>query len=234
MKLNIIKLGKIEYAEGMGLQMKLMKLRQNKLIEDTIILLQHPHVLTMGISGSKERDENLLVSETILEKMGVGLYRSSRGGQITYHGPGQIVGYPIIDLNNHGRDIRKYVYCLEEFFIRMLDEEYNINAGRDEKHRGVWVENDKIMAVGCSVKKWVTMHGFAFNVNTEMDYFNCINPCGIVDKGVVSLEELKGSAQDEEVAESLILEYFADIFGYDEIIEYGENYEGLLEVSESA
>jgi lipoyl(octanoyl) transferase len=234
MKLNIIRLGKIEYGQGMDLQLRLMKMRQNNLIEDTIILLQHPHVLTMGVSGSKETEENLLVSEAVLEKKGVSLYKSTRGGKITYHGPGQIVGYPIIDLNNHGKDIRQYVNNLEEFFIRMMEEEFGIDAGRDEEHRGVWVENDKITAIGCSVKKWVTMHGFAFNVNTDMNYFKLINPCGILGKGVVSLRELTGTLQDEKLVESLIVEYFADLFGYDEIVEYGDNYKILLEVAESA
>lgn len=233
MKLNVLRFKKIEYEKGLDIQLRVMDMRKKKLIDDTIILLQHPHVLTMGLDCGEGKESNLLATREYLDEKRVSLVRTNRGGNITYHGPGQIVGYPIIDLNNHDRDIRQYVYNLEEFFIRMLREEYHINAGRDRKHRGVWVENDKITALGCSVKKWVTMHGFAFNVNTDMEYFKLINPCGITDKGVVSLEELTGSRQDEEVAESLVLEYFADMFGYDELVCFGEGIENMLEVSRS-
>lgn len=203
-------------------------MRQENIIGDTIVFLQHPHVMTMGTSCEEEGASNLLVSEEILKEKGVQLYKTNRGGDVTYHGPGQIVGYPIISLCNHNKDIRKYVFNLEEFFINLLKEEFDIDSVRDKVHRGVWIGNDKITAIGCSIKKWVTMHGFAFNVNTDMDYFKLINPCGILDKGVTSLEGLTGHKHDENIMVGLVLEYFAEMFGYDQIVDYGDNIEKLI------
>ena len=132
---------------------------------------------------------------------------------MTYHGPGQIVGYPIFDLKKHGRDIKQFVWNIEEVFIRMLKEQFNIEAHREGKeYTGVWVGKDKITAIGISVKKWVTMHGFAFNVNTNLDHFDWIVPCGLNDRGVTSLQKLVGKHMDFDEIMELTADYFCKIF----------------------
>jgi lipoyl(octanoyl) transferase len=150
----------------------------------------------------------------LLEEKNVSIYDVNRGGDITYHGPGQLVGYPIMDLNSHGRDIHEFVWKVQEVIIRLLYQHYGAEACRGERaYTGVWVGEDKIAAIGIAVRKWVTMHGFALNVNTDLDHFRWIVPCGIVDKGVTSLQKLTGSMRPLEEVAALVIQHFCDVFG---------------------
>lgn len=209
MKLSIIKLGLIEYQVALDLQLKILKLSQQEAIGNVLLLLEHPPVLTIGING---KDNNILINEDALCEMGVAVFRSNRGGDVTYHGPGQVVAYPIMNLNNFGKDVKDYVRLLEETSIRLMKEEYGLNADRKTGFPGVWVGNDKITAIGCAVKRWVTMHGFAFNVNTNLEHFKWINPCGFTDKGVTSLEKLLGGSQDMDMVTNYIIKHFTNLF----------------------
>lgn len=209
MGLTVVDLGLIDYMEAFEIQNKLLQLRQQNKAGDILLLLEHPPVLTIGRSGHRS---NLLVSEEWLGSIGVSVYDVNRGGDITYHGPGQIVGYPIIDISGMGRDIRSFVRNLEEVFIRLLADMYGITAGRDPEHTGVWVGDKKITAIGLAVKRWVTQHGFAFNVNTDLSHFDWIVPCGIADKGVTSVEALLGGQQDIQEAKLRTAEYFGLVY----------------------
>jgi len=200
----------MDYKESLAIQEKLLEMRQLGDVEDVLLMVEHPPVLTLGRNGNPS---NILLTRKELIENGVNIYEVGRGGDVTYHGPGQIVGYPIIDLSNHGKDIKDFVWKIEEVFIRLLKEEFNINAHReDEKNRGVWVEDKKITAIGIAVKRWVTMHGFAFNVNTQLEHFRWINPCGITDKGVTSLQKILGHPKDFEQINQLVLKYFCEVF----------------------
>ena len=188
---------------------------EEKPSKNYLIFCEHPHVYTLGKSGDKS---HLLLSEALLESKKATYYPINRGGDITYHGPGQIVGYPIFDLENFFTDIHKYLRLLEEAVILTL-KDYEIAAGRVDGFTGVWIEGNnalkarKICAIGVKCSRWVTMHGFAFNVNTDLSYFNNIVPCGIPDKAVTSLEkELGEQVNIEEVQEKLLL-HLVDLFG---------------------
>ncbi|MCJ7688399.1 MAG: lipoyl(octanoyl) transferase LipB [Clostridiaceae bacterium] len=209
MNLSVVKLGLIEYKEAYDLQMKILKLSQQEAIGNVLLILDHPPVLTVGING---KDKNILVKEDVLHEMGVSVFRSNRGGDVTYHGPGQVVAYPIINLNHFGKDVKNYVRLLEENSIGLMKEEYGLSADRKPGFPGVWVGNNKITAIGCAVKRWVTMHGFALNVNTNLEHFKLINPCGFTDKGVTSLEKLLGESQDIDIVINHIIKHFTDLF----------------------
>lgn len=207
---QVVFLGKINYDKALDIQEKLLKRRQEGKVHDILLLLEHPPVLTLGRNGN---DSNILLTAEELSEKGILLYNVGRGGDVTYHGPGQIVGYPIFDLSNYSKDLKKFVWNLEEVFIRLLKKEYNITAHRKgDNLRGVWVKDKKITAVGIAVKHWVTMHGFAFNVNTRLEHFQWINPCGITDKGVTSLQELLGQPLELEQLNRLVIDYFCDVF----------------------
>jgi len=209
MKLLISKLGMIDYQEALKIQEKLLKLRQENKIKDTMLLLEHPPTLTLGVRANYH---NILTPQEVLKTQGVNIYKVNRGGDITYHGPGQIVGYPILNLNYHGRDISIFFNKIEETFIKLLKYKFGITACTIPKCPGVWINNEKITAIGVAFKKWVSMHGFAFNVNTNLEHFNWINPCGFTDKGVTSLEKLLGSTIDLKVVNNYIIEYFSKEF----------------------
>lgn len=226
MKLSVAQLGNIEYSQALEIQNRLLQLRQQRQIEDILLLLEHPPVITVGSRGLTT---NILVSESYLASTGVSLYKSNRGGDVTYHGPGQIVGYPILDLAQHGKDLTRYVRKIEETFIRLLNNEYQIIAERDPKHPGVWIGNEKITAIGCTIKRWVTMHGFAFNVNTNLEHFSLITPCGIVDKGVTSLQKLLGHPLDLPSVNQQVLKYFAEVFDSDVEILESSQFNKILE-----
>jgi len=188
-------LGKMEYAEAWEYQEKLFQAiidaKQNNTASPNYLLFcEHPHVYTLGKSGS---DTNLLLNQKSLEEKGATFFRTNRGGDITYHGPGQIVGYPILNLETFNLGIRNYIELLEESIIGLL-KNYHIQAGRLDGASGVWLDAGtpgarKICAIGVRSSRFVTMHGFAFNVNTNLDYFSYINPCGFVDKGVTSMQK---------------------------------------------
>lgn len=162
--------------------------RRRDEIGDTVLVLQHPPVITLGQSGG---GEDLRLSPAALQRLGVGLYQTNRGGRATYHGPGQLVAYPIVKLFDH--DLHAYLWSLEEMLVRLLAE-WGIAAGRLERHPGVWVGRDKIAAVGVAVRDDVTTHGLALNVNTDLSYFNLIIPCGLRDHGVTSMRVVLGRA----------------------------------------
>lgn len=179
-----------------------------------LLFCEHPHVYTLGNSGNKE---HLLITEQQLIQKNATYYKINRGGDITYHGPGQIVGYPILDLDNFFTDIHKYLRFLEEIVIRTLAE-YGIESGRSKGETGVWLNAEnplkarKICAMGVRASRWVTMHGFAFNINTDLGYFGNIVPCGIVDKAVTSLDRELGKKVDEEEVKQKLKKHFADLF----------------------
>lgn len=209
--LSVYTLGRIGYREALDLQHRLVRKRQEDTIPDTLLLLEHPPVITMGRSAL---ESDVLATPEQLEKAGATIERIERGGETTYHGPGQVVGYVIIDLRKHLRSLKRFVHLLEEVFIALLDTRYGIVADRDAEHRGVWVKNEKITAIGIAVQQRVTFHGFAFNVNTDLSHFQWIVPCGITDRGQTSLEKLTGSALDmDEVGKETAL-VLADIFGF--------------------
>ncbi|HEX7358397.1 MAG TPA: lipoyl(octanoyl) transferase LipB [Ignavibacteriaceae bacterium] len=206
-------LGLIDYKEAWDLQKSVHQLRAENRIDDVFFLLEHPHTYTLGKTADKE---NLVGSEKYLSDNKISVYDIDRGGDITYHGPGQIVGYPIINLTNWQQDTHKYLRALEELIINVCSE-YGLNSGRVEKYTGVWIDDRKICAIGIKVSRWITMHGFAFNVNTDLKLFNGIIPCGISDKDVTSLNrELKKELNVSEVKER-ILHHFSKIFSYDQI-----------------
>ena len=204
----VYRLGLVGYREAYHLQRKLLRQRFDGEIKDTILLLEHPPTITIGKSGKLE---NVLVSPAQLAREGISLFFTDRGGDVTYHGPGQLVAYPIIDLRNRGRDVHKYVHDLEEVVIRTLND-FSIEAHRDESHAGVWVKEEEIAAIGLSIKRWITMHGIALNVNPNLAHFSLINPCGFSDRRATSISRLL--SQDipmEEVMQRLIAR-FADVF----------------------
>jgi lipoyl(octanoyl) transferase len=211
--LNVLILGKCEYEQALKIQYELLGKRQQNRIEDTLILVEHPPIITLGKNAVKE---NIKASETYLKEHGISIKNINRGGDVTYHGYGQIVGYPIINLKAKDIGVKGFVKTLEEVFIEVLKYNHNIDAKRDEHHTGVWVDDDKIAAIGLAVKRSVTMHGFAFNVNTNLDHFGLIIPCGIKDKGVTSLQKLKGGLPlDINNEYNSIIKYFCDLLSYD-------------------
>ncbi len=205
-------LGKIDYQEAWDLQRELFDKRYKNELPDILLLLEHNHTYTLGKTADKS---NLIGSKEFLEENTISVYDIDRGGDITYHGPGQIVGYPIISLEDWKKDTHKYLRSIEEV-IKRTCAEFGICAVRDEKYTGVWVENRKIAAIGIKVSRWITMHGFAFNVNTDLKYFNGIIPCGITDKNkeVTSLEKELGNKIEIEKVNSLISKNFKDVFEY--------------------
>lgn len=208
--LTTVKLGMIGYEEALELQLKIQKLVMLRRLGHVLLILEHFPVITLG-SGANPG--NILADPESLKAEGVGVFRSTRGGDVTYHGPGQIVGYPIVNLNDLGKDVKEHVRKLEEVTIRLLKSEYGIDSGRSPGFPGVWVGSEKITAIGCGVKRWVTMHGFAFNVNTDMNGFALIHPCGIVDRGVTSLKKITETEQDMEKNMDLVIKYFCEIYG---------------------
>jgi len=206
---NIMNLENVPYDEAFFLQKKIQQECIEGIREDTLILLEHPPVFTIGRKGG---EGNLLVSKEKLKQLGIELFYTNRGGDITYHGPGQIVIYPILNLNSYGRDIHRYVRNLEETIIHVLAG-YSISAGRKEKYTGVWVKNEKIAAIGVAIKKWVTLHGAAFNIQPNLNHFKMIKPCGITEYGVTSLERLIDRKTPMEEIRGKITKSFAKVFG---------------------
>jgi lipoyl(octanoyl) transferase len=204
--LSVHRLGRIGYADALALQERLLEARCEQRIDDTLLLLEHDPVVTLG-RGAKR--EHVLLSREALELQGVSLFETGRGGDVTYHGPGQLVGYPILDLSPDRRDVRRYVSALEEVMIR-VSETYGLRAQRIAGLNGAWIEDRKVGAVGVRIRRWVTMHGFALNVTTRLSAFELIVPCGIPDKRVTSLEsELHRAVPMAEVEQAAIAAFGA-------------------------
>jgi lipoyl(octanoyl) transferase len=206
---RVEQLGTVDYAEGLRLQAERIAPRKAGEIPDTLLLLEHPHVYTLGRNAKRE---NLLISEDRLAQLGAQLFATDRGGDITYHGPGQLVGYPIFDLTQHRRDIAWFMRSLEEVFIGVA-RDFGIAASRLAGAPGVWVGDDKLVAMGVHISRWVTSHGFAFNVNTDLRYFEWIVPCGLRDKGVTSLGKLLGRQVDMNTVIDRVVQHFGQVFG---------------------
>lgn len=183
---NILDLGKASYKDVWELQLKLVEKRRLDKIPDTIVFVEHPHVITIGKHGS---ESNIKVPLNKLNNMGIEFFRVDRGGDVTYHGPGQLVGYTIFKIKGHIGGLRKFIYYIEDSIIEVL-KDYGIKANRNPKIVGVWVGNDKIAAIGLALTDSVTYHGFALNINTDLDFFNMIVPCGLASKGVTSMERI--------------------------------------------
>ena len=225
MRCAVEQLGQVGYAAGLALQRERVAARKVGAIPDTLLLLEHPHVYTLGRNA---RRENILVSAPFLRSRGAGVFEIDRGGDVTYHGPGQLVGYPILDLAQHRRDIAWYMRSLEEVFIRVAAE-YGIEAGRLAGAAGVWVGNAKLVAVGVHISRWVTSHGFAFNVNTDLHFFDWIVPCGLHGRGVTSLQRLLGRVADVEEVTSRVIDAFGHVFG----LEMYQDHQGRKQLSDS-
>lgn len=201
-------LGRIDYARALELQKQRIAQRKAGEIPDTLLLLEHPHVYTFGRNA---RRENLLAAPEKLAKIGADVYETDRGGDVTYHGPGQLVGYPIFDLTQHRRDVALFMRSLEEVFIGVAAE-YGLTAVRIPKLTGVWVGNEKLVAMGIHISRWITSHGFAFNIGADLRYFEWIIPCGIRDKGVTSLEKALGRPVPVEDAAARVVRHFGKVF----------------------
>lgn len=205
----ILKLTTVPYQEALELQKKLVELRSRDAIQDTLILLEHPPVFTVTREATRR---NLLASPQALEEKGITVHQTNRGGDITYHGPGQLVGYPLISLKDRGKDLHRYIRSLEEMIILVL-KEYGIRGYRDSINAGVWVEGDKIAAIGIAVKaSWTTMHGFSFNISPDLSHYSFIVPCGIVGRGVTSLATILGKAVTRQEVEGKVVRSFGDVF----------------------
>jgi lipoyl(octanoyl) transferase len=213
----IVDLGFIGYADAFELQKRLVAARKADAIGDVLLLCEHPHVITLGRSG---RRENLLASDRVLAQKDVEFHETNRGGDITYHGPGQIVGYPVIQLSAIRRDVVWYVRMLEELMIRTCAD-FSITARREEGKSGAWIDApagaqaaaEKIGAIGVHISRWVTSHGFAFNVATDLRYFDLIVPCGIAERKATSLEKVLGRAVKRNEAAPRLVEHFGEVFG---------------------
>src|SRR5690242_16000464 len=207
---EVRRLGVVPYAEALALQRQLVDDRREGRVGDVLLLVEHPHVLTLGVRGDGGRS-HILATQDALASRGVDVYETGRGGDITYHGPGQIVGYPILDLKPDRCDVHRYVRDLEEVLIRVASD-YGVAAERVQGLTGVWVGQEKLAAIGVRIARWITSHGFALNVTTELDYFNLIVPCGIADRGVTSLSRLLGRHVERAEVESRVVTHFARVF----------------------
>ena len=223
-KVKITELGFLPYREAWDIQEEYFSntiavKRQNRqldssiLTENHLLLVEHPPVFTLGKSG---KIDHLLLKEEVLKSKGIAFFKTNRGGDITFHGPGQLVGYPILDLDNFFTDIHKYLRYLEEIIIKTLSD-FGINSARSDGETGVWLDLDtpfarKICAMGVRASRWVTMHGFALNINTDLSYFDYIVPCGIQGKGVTSIaKELKREV-DPSIVKAAVLKHFSEVF----------------------
>ena len=207
--IDVRRLGLVSYPDGLELQRALVDDRKAGRIPDTLLLLQHPHVLTIGVK--KDGRQHILAAPDLLSARGVEVFETGRGGDVTYHGPGQLVGYPIIDLNPDRRDVHKYVRDLETVMIGVCAD-YGLTADRVKGFSGAWIGDAKIGAIGVRISRWITSHGFAFNVSTDLDHFRLIVPCGISDRGVTSLERATGTGVSMTDAEDAIVREFAAVF----------------------
>ena len=207
--LDVRRLGRVRYADGLALQERLVEQRKSGAVPDTLLLLEHEPVFTLGRNA---RQENVLFPAEALRERGFDVFEAGRGGDVTYHGPGQLVAYPILELPHERRDVHRYVRDLEEVMIRLCAD-YGLPAGRVPGRTGCWVGDDKIGAIGVRISRWVTSHGLAFNVTTDLAPFRLIVPCGISDKGVTSLLRLLGREVPMDEVMERLEGRFRDVFG---------------------
>ncbi len=208
--IEVRRLGVVPYADALELQRALVEERKADRVPDVLLLLEHPPVITLGVKGDGGRG-HIVAPSAALARLGVQVYDAGRGGDVTYHGPGQVVGYPIVDLKPDRCDVHRYVRDLEDVMIRVCSE-HGVKATRIPGLTGTWVGHEKIGAIGVKISRWVTSHGFAFNVNTDLRHFQLIVPCGIADHGVTSLERLLGHAVDTGDVQDALTRHFADVF----------------------
>jgi lipoyl(octanoyl) transferase len=208
--IQVRRLGRLGYAEGLELQKQLVEQRKAGEIPDQLLLLEHPPVITLGVK-TRNSQTNIVATPEALAAEGVDVFETGRGGDVTYHGPGQLVGYPILDLKPDRCDVHKYVRDIEEVMIRTAAA-FGVKAGRLPGLTGAWVGDEKLAAIGVRISKWVTSHGFAFNVNTALRHFDFIVPCGITDRGVTSLEKLLGRPVPMDEVEAAVETAFREVF----------------------
>lgn len=206
--LDVRRLGVVGYGAALDLQRRLVAERQRDLVADQLLLLEHPPVITLGARADAG---NVLASPAALRRRGVEVHDARRGGDVTYHGPGQLVGYPIVLLKPDRCDVRRYVRDLEEVLIRAAAD-FGVRAARAPGLTGVWVGDDKLAAIGVRLSRWVTSHGFALNVTTDLDDFALIRPCGLVDRGVTSLRRLVGGEVSDAAVAGRVARRFAEVF----------------------
>ena len=209
-ELEVRRLGVIGYEEGLALQRQLVEERRAERVPDLLLLLQHPPVITLGVKGDGGR-ANIVATSQRLASLGITIHETGRGGDVTYHGPGQIVGYPIVDLRPDRCDVHRYVRDVEDVMIRVCAD-YGVTAGRIKGLTGAWVGAEKIGAIGVRISRWITSHGFAFNVSTNLDHFRLIVPCGISDRDVTSLEKASGRRVAIVDVEDAFVHRFAETF----------------------
>jgi lipoyl(octanoyl) transferase len=209
--MDVKRLGVVEYEEALALQQRLVEDRKAGRIGDQLLLLEHPAVITLGVRARSDRSHVIATPEA-LSARGVGVFETGRGGDVTYHGPGQLVGYPIIDLRPDRCDVHRYVRDLEEVLIRAVAA-FGISAARISGLTGIWVGDAKLAAIGVRISRWVTSHGFALNVNTQLSDFDLIVPCGISDKSVTSMERLLGRSVPMDTVEGAVTAAFGRVFG---------------------
>ena len=213
-EIGIRRLGRVDYADALELQRDLVERRKQGLIPDQLLLLEHPDVITFGVRSRNDRS-HLLATPEALAAEGVSVFETGRGGDVTFHGPGQLVGYPIFDLKPDRCDVHRYVRDLEEALIRAVGE-FGIRAGRVKGLTGIWVGPDrheaKLAAIGVRISRWVTSHGFALNVSTDLSRFGLIVPCGITDRGVTSIEQLLGRAIPMAEVEDAVVRGIRSVF----------------------
>lgn len=210
-ELEVRRLGVVPYRDGLEMQRVLVAQRQSGQVADLLLVLEHPHVITLGVSARGSR-ANILVPDDELEKLGIELHTVSRGGNVTYHGPGQLVGYPILDLRPDLCDVHRYVRALEDVLIRTA-RCFGVVATRADGLTGIWVGDAKLAAIGIRISRWVTSHGFALNVDTDLEYFELIHPCGLRGHGVTSLAALTGGRVFASDVEPILVREFATVFG---------------------
>ena len=208
--LDVRRLGLIDYDTALRLQRELVEERKAGRVPDLLLLVQHPRVITLGVKGDGGRSHIVATAER-LDELGVVVAEAGRGGDVTYHGPGQVVGYPIVDLKPDRYDVHRYVRDIEEVMIRVCAD-YGLQAERVAGLTGTWIGPEKIGAIGVRISRWVTSHGFAFNVTTNLDDFGLIVPCGIADRGVTSLRKALGRAVPIAEVEDRLVRHFADVF----------------------
>lgn len=214
--IEVRRLGVVPYAEALAMQRALVEERRADRIPDLLLLLQHPPVITLGVKGDGGR-ANIVATEEHLAGLGIEVCETGRGGDVTYHGPGQVVGYPILDLRPDRCDVHRYVRDVEEVMIRVCAD-YGVTAGRIKGKTGAWIGDEKIGAIGVRISRWITSHGFAFNVSTDLDHFTLIVPCGISDGGVTSLERVTGKRIPIAGVEASLVSRLCEVLARDEAV----------------